>query len=614
MKKTGSNSLRLAAGWLMVSGCLLLVSCQGYRQGKAEKSAVAMIQAYEREIAPLDKGIAIAEYEAARGGSPYVYERLSGLREERALAMSSREHFKTVARWHKDKTFQDPYLSRQIGRIYYDALMCQADTGTLRRMARLETYLYEQVIRFLSEPSGGAETVNPARPDASKRPEVSRRPDASKRPDASRRAELSKQPVVPSVEALLKDSIVAMVHCRNALARQAGFEDYYAYQLARMDLDCDSLAGWFHTFDTITETSFLHLKDEIALVLAERYGVSVAELQRGYYQKTFFQDIFNLYDIGQSRSYENKNVANLTAGFFESIGLYIRDILRYSDLRPRQGKAPFTHCYDLDHRGDVRLLSSLEPNMESMCELLCQGGIALYRENISSTLPYLLKNMDYSVLCEGVGRMFRRMPFNVNWLQGMGLMYMPKDARRARLESYMNLHAQQLIFCRWGLVMYHFERALYQDPDQDLNQLWRDLERKYQLLSGSTGEAQDGDGWITKWHIVLRPCFYQNYLLGSAVACHLNAYVCDSILQTPDYWTPDYMATEEVGTFLKNKIFWHGDAYPWYEILERATGRPFSLQYYAQWLVGSEPYAEWRAEEDAAERARRQKYLSGKYN
>ncbi|MDE5736066.1 MAG: hypothetical protein K2H65_03210, partial [Bacteroidales bacterium] len=92
--------------------------------------------------------------------------------------------------------------------------------------------------------------------------------------------------------------------------------------------------------------------------------------------------------------------------------------------------------------------------------------------------------------------------------------------------------------------------------------------------------------------------------------CQLNAYVCDSVLRTPDYWTPDYMATEEVGKFFKNKIFWYGDAYPWHEVLEQATGRPFSLEYYAKWLVGSEPYAEWRAEEEAVDRARREKYLN----
>jgi peptidyl-dipeptidase A len=27
-------------------------------------------------------------------------------------------------------------------------------------------------------------------------------------------------------------------------------------------------------------------------------------------------------------------------------------------------------------------------------------------------------------------------------------------------------------FARWVLVMYHFEKAVYADPDQDLNALW----------------------------------------------------------------------------------------------------------------------------------------------
>ena len=33
---------------------------------------------------------------------------------------------------------------------------------------------------------------------------------------------------------------------------------------------------------------------------------------------------------------------------------------------------------------------------------------------------------------------------------------------------------EQLIFARWTMVMLHFEKALYEDPDQDLNRLWWD--------------------------------------------------------------------------------------------------------------------------------------------
>jgi len=31
---------------------------------------------------------------------------------------------------------------------------------------------------------------------------------------------------------------------------------------------------------------------------------------------------------------------------------------------------------------------------------------------------------------------------------------------------------EQLIFTRWAMVMYDFEKRLYTDPRQDLNSLW----------------------------------------------------------------------------------------------------------------------------------------------
>ena len=48
----------------------------------------------------------------------------------------------------------------------------------------------------------------------------------------------------------------------------------------------------------------------------------------------------------------------------------------------------------------------------------------------------------------------------------------PAAARTLRLAS--------LIFSRWCQVMLHFERAMYGDPEQDLNTLWWDLVERYQ--------------------------------------------------------------------------------------------------------------------------------------
>ena len=42
------------------------------------------------------------------------------------------------------------------------------------------------------------------------------------------------------------------------------------------------------------------------------------------------------------------------------------------------------------------------------------------------------------------------------------------------------LRDKLLIFSRWCQVMLRFEKAIYADPDQDLNELWWDLVEKYQ--------------------------------------------------------------------------------------------------------------------------------------
>lgn len=567
---------KAAATLLIATAALLFTSCARYRAAQAEKKAIALIQAYEQEISPLNKGVTTAEFEAAQGSMPYVYERLLDLRTARAMLLSDQARFQTVERWFHEKTFSDPYIARQINRIYYHTLICQTDTATLKRMIRLETYLFEQVIRALSE------QTSPPRPIS----------------------------FSPSV----KDSMIALARCRNAVVRPFGFENYYHYRTAFMDMDRDSLEVWYHTFDTLTQEPYRRIKTEIDRVLSSRFRLPAKELRYCHYQSMFLYNAFNLCTADQVMPYENKNVVNLATGFYESLGLYVRDVFLRSDLRPREGKARGSHCYDIDSRGELRLLCNLEPNVKSMSDVLYQGSQALYRKNISPTLPYLLRNVDASVMTEGVAQVFRLLPFNATWMQGMGLIYEPTNNPRSRFEAYVNRYARQLMLGRINLSTYHFERALYQNPEQNLDSLWHELGVQYQDLPDMHVASckTDENSWTARWHILVHPCQYLQYVLGSAVACQLNQYICDTILNTSDYWTPNYMSNEKIGEFFKYKIFWEGDAYPWYEILERATGKPFSWQGSTQWLVNSESYADKLAEEDKGLRTCRNRYFSCK--
>ena len=66
-----------------------------------------------------------------------------------------------------------------------------------------------------------------------------------------------------------------------------------------------------------------------------------------------------------------------------------------------------------------------------------------------------------------------------------------------------------------------FERALYADPDADLDTLWWELVSRYQGVTPPAGrQAPD---WAAKIHIAVSPVYYHTYLYGAIVALQLAA-------------------------------------------------------------------------------------------
>ena len=65
--------------------------------------------------------------------------------------------------------------------------------------------------------------------------------------------------------------------------------------------------------------------------------------------------------------------------------------------------------------------------------------------------------------------------------------------------------------------MFRFEKSLYQNPEQDLQDLRWSLVEQYQLLHRPANRETAAD-WATKIHIATAPCYYHNYLLGELLA------------------------------------------------------------------------------------------------
>jgi len=115
--------------------------------------------------------------------------------------------------------------------------------------------------------------------------------------------------------------------------------------------------------------------------------------------------------------------------------------------------------------------------------------------------------------------LFGRLSSNPLWLQeNAGVS--SEEAQRISGDLKSNSRLEQLVFSRWCQVMFRFEKSMYADPDQDLNQLWWDLVEEYQLLTKP--EGRNNADWASRYTWRCYPCYYHNYQLGELLASQLQ--------------------------------------------------------------------------------------------
>jgi peptidyl-dipeptidase A len=317
-------------------------------------------------------------------------------------------------------------------------------------------------------------------------------------------------------------------------------------------------------------------------MLGRQSGVLPDELMPWHYHDPFFQETPMVFDLDLDVYYEDKDVRDLSREFFTGIGLPVEAVLANSDLYEREGKNPHAFSTHIDREGDVRILCNLRNNESWMETILHELGHAVYDKSLDFDLPYLLREPAHAFTTEGIAMFFGRLSRNPAWMQKMlGL----SDAQRAEIENVGNKYAQlkQLIFARWAMVMYHFEKELYADPDRDLAALWWDLVERYQFVNRPPHRTRPD--WAAKIHFTVAPCYYHNYMLGELFASQLNHQIVTELLDPEDGTDVSYVGRRKVGRFLEQMVFQPADRYPWDRMIERATGEPLTAKYFVAQFV-----------------------------
>jgi peptidyl-dipeptidase A len=337
----------------------------------------------------------------------------------------------------------------------------------------------------------------------------------------------------------------------------------------------------FDELDELTREPFKAAKADIDARLAKKYKIKPEELLPWHYQDPFFQETPGVFAANLDEPYKKADLLKMVRQFYEGIGLPIDRVIANSDLLPRKGKSQHAFCTDIDREGDVRVLANIEPNEQWASTLLHEFGHSVYSTNnnaIPPSLPYCLRMEAHILTTEGVAMMFERLSKRQAFLKEMEIKVEdPKAFDEAGAQAW---RYSLLIFSRWCQVMLRFEKAMYENPDQDLNKLWWDLVEKYQMVKRPP--KRNAPDYASKVHIVVAPVYYHNYMMGQLFASQLHHAIAREVYKGADPNTVIYVGNKDVGAFMKKRVFEPGRTKPWNELTEYATGRPLEAKAFAE--------------------------------
>ncbi len=533
---------------------ILAVAFEG-RMNKIKK----FLEEQNKKVAVLYKKAQLAYWKAMITGKPEAYKNY----EKEALKYSkffhNKENFEKIKQFLKQK-IDDEIVKRELKMFYDSYLGSQGDWKLIEELIKKVTEMEKKFNTFRTKINNKEYTDNEIKDILKKETDSEKLREAWE--------ENKKQ------GEMVERELLEVVKLRNKLARSLGFDNYYTLSLETGEQKEEELVAIFKELEEMTNGPFKKLKNEIDEYLVRRCKIKKEELGPWHYQELFFQRGPEIFKIDLDKIYE-KDVIETAKKYYDCLGLDVRNILERSDLYERKGKYQHACCMDMDREGDTRIIQNVKNNEWWMEATLHELGHALYSQHLDFSLPFILREAAHTFTTEAVAMLFERKTRNQEFIKNYG------SIENEGLEEISKaLRLRQIVVSRWMQVMFHFERQLYKNPDQDLNKLWWKMIKKYQLIDFT----RDKPDWAAKIHFVSSPVYYHNYMLGELLASQLHRYIIKNILKT-DRGT-DYSNKKEVGEFLKEKVFKPSARYRWDEMIERATGEPLTARYFAEEFIG----------------------------
>ena len=351
--------------------------------------------------------------------------------------------------------------------------------------------------------------------------------------------------------------LTALIHARNDEARKLGYNSFYAMSLDLSEVDEAALFKILEDLDRLSLGPYrkweAKLKRELKLKTLESWDVSYDYDQFQEKLKSFFP---------------KSDILPRLKRTYRSVGLDIDTMPIQVDDQERPGKSQHAFSFPINTPTDIRILANADDGIPSYRTLFHEMGHSVYSAGVRQP-TYLLQDSASACFTEGIGQFFPMLLEDGKWMTAVAgvPLEMAREYRKRLVED-----APYSI--RFYLVILHFEKEAYRNPDQDLTRLWWALNEKYLELPQHPEVAS----WASIIHFTSHPAYYQNYLLADMIAAQLMHHlksIQGTVLDNP-----------ATGEFLKTQVFAKGASVPWQKLVADTTGEPLNLNYYIEWKLG----------------------------
>lgn len=402
----------------------------------------------------------------------------------------------------------------------------------------------------------------------------------------------------------LRDGLIKLRDLRNGVAREMGYHDYFALQVARYGMTTDEMLALNDDFMRVLKPLYAQLYTWAKYKLAERYHQPVPKLIPAHWiANRWSQEWDGLADGADLTPYFKGRsaewVIKSAEHFYTSMGFrpLPATFWERSDLYPvpagsNRKKNTHASCWHIDYDTDIRSLQSIEPNPYWFFTAHHELGHAYYFMSYSRPgVPPLLRDGANPGFHEGFGELAALAASQAPYLESVGVL--PADYQADQTAFLLsNALSPGVVFIYWSSgVMTHWEADIYAHdlPADQWNARWWQYVRQFQGIVPPSPRGEEFCDPATKTHIDDTPAYYYNYAFAQVFKYQLNDYIARKILHQPPQ-ACNYANNVAVGDFLRS-IMVKGATEDWRKVLREATGEDLStramVEYYAplmKWL------------------------------